>query len=371
MTFEQQLQQLRGAGNFRSIPQSQPGGMTDFSSNDYLGLAGRIDLQQEFFSNPTNLNLPLTSSASRLLAARQEQYEQLESLLSSLYGREALLLNSGYHANTGLIPALCDPHTLIVADKLVHASIIDGIRLSGAPFERFRHNDLTHLNRILQKKAQGYERILVIVESVYSMDGDSPDFTRLQTVKEAYPRVMVYVDEAHAMGVLGEKGLGLTYKYPWVDVIIGTFGKALASQGAFAVMSPVLRDIAVNKCRSLIFSTTLPPLQIAWSRFMLEKSLTMDAERTHLRHMASQLQQLVSRESTVPASHIFPFIVGDAQKAVAMSQELLKRGLKVLPIRTPTVPPGTERLRISLSAALDEEHISQLGRALTELCASS
>lgn len=363
------IARLREEGNLRSIPASasiRPG-LIDLSSNDYLGLASRPELQAEFMDSPEARAIPLTSSASRLLCGVQEQYEALEEMLSGLYGRDALLFNSGYHANTGLVSALASlPGTLILADRLVHASIIDGITLSRAPFKRFRHNDISHLTSILDAESGKWQRILVITESVFSMDGDTAPLDSLAMLKQTHPEVMLYVDEAHAVGVEGDRGLGLcrsSASYPLFDVVVGTFGKACASMGAFAVTLPGLREYLLNRARSFIFSTALPPMQAAWTRFLLGKIIGMDAERAALRHLGAGLAERLG----IPPSHILPVMTGDPVKAVTLSRKLLDERFKVLPIRVPTVPPGTDRLRISLSAALSEEDVSRFADTLLTL----
>lgn len=367
------LERLRAEGNFRRIPSEGEEGLTDLSSNDYLGLASRTDLQERFFDFLPNRRIPMTSSASRLLSGRQREYESLERLLATLYGRPCLLLNSGYHANTGMIQALATGKSLIVADKLVHASIIDGITLSKAPFSRFRHNDYSHLERILAKDAAAYDCVLLVVESVYSMDGDRADIDRLIDLKKSYPNILLYIDEAHAFGVEGAGGLGLAAasgNFDAVDVVMGTFGKACASAGAFCAVSETVRDYLINRARSFIFSTSLPPMSAAWTQFMVETFTGMDAERGHLRKLGSRLRELLqplSPDFPITASHIQPFVTGSADKAVLLSRQLREEGFKVLPIRTPTVPPGTERLRISLSAALKIEEIERLGATLEKL----
>lgn len=369
------LDRLHSEGNFRSIPHELPAGaeVTDLSSNDYLGLGADTGLQQSFFASASNRAIPMTSSASLLLSGRQREYEELENFLGQLYGRPCLLFNSGYHANTGMIQALADSKTLIVADKLVHASIIDGITLSKAPFTRFRHNDLGHLEKIMEKEAANHERVLIVVESVYSMDGDRADIDSIITIKRRYPNAMLYVDEAHAFGVEGPQGLGLckeSAEFGDVDIVVGTFGKACASAGAFCAVSPTLRDYLVNRARSFIFSTSLPPMTVAWTHFMIETFLTMDAERSQLRLLGQRLHdhlQPLSPKTVITPSHIQPLVVGSADRAVELSRRLLEEGFKVLPIRTPTVPPGTERLRISLSAAIPIEEIDRLGHTLAKL----
>ncbi len=371
-TIENSLKQLADTGNLRRIPAADlPDGIIDLSSNDYLGLASREDLRREFLDS-AGCALPFTAAASRLLASVQSPFTELERTISEAYGngRGALLFNSGYHANTGLIAPLCDRETVIVADKLVHASIIDGMKLSGAPFERFRHNDTAHLARILGKIREHGRRPLIIVESIYSMDGDKAPLEEISRLKfRLAPESLLYVDEAHAVGVEGPSGLGLAKDIPGVDIIVGTFGKALASAGAFAVMSPTLREWMVNKCRSLIFSTALPPFQIAWTEWIFKRAMGMNAERAHLKELSAMLAHILHRHGAPDATpgHIRPLLTGDPRKAVDLSSALAEEGFNVLHIRTPTVPPGTDRLRFSLSASITKDQLMALDRALDRI----
>lgn len=379
MEIRKHLQQLHNEGNYREIPTVSPLTLTDYSTNDYLGLAQDADLQAQFFADPVSATVPMTSSAARLLAPRQIEYTNLEVFLSLLYSKyrgidtSALLFNSGYHANTGLISAIAAKDTMVIADRLVHASIIDGIILSRAPFRRFRHNDFAQLEQMLHENCAQHEHILVVVESVYSMDGDKADIEALLQLKQQYPNAMLYVDEAHAFGVLGPKGLGLSAASSApaeIDIIVGTFGKAAASMGAFAIVGKDMHDYFVNTSRSFIFSTALPPMQAAWTRFVLGHLIRKDNRRQHLANLGVQLQQVLSKYTNHPieASHIQPLIVGDPRKAVELSRRLLNvYGIKVLPIRKPTVPAGTERLRFSLSSAMLPRDIEALDNALHEL----
>ncbi len=370
MNYKAILEELATNGNLRYIPSDRIGSpMVDFSTNDYLGLAERDDLRQRFMDSDYARDALFTSSASRLLSATQSQYRNLEDTLHALYRRPVLTFNSGYHANTGIIPAITDKDTLIIADKLVHASIIDGMMLSKARWTRFRHNDIGHLRHIIETERPSGENILVIVESVYSMDGDQAPIEELIKLKDEYSSLMFYVDEAHSFGVLGNKGTGLAANSSrpeaW-DVIVGTLGKALASMGAFAVTSQTVHDILVNRCRSFIFSTAIPPINAAWSTIMINHMTGMNMERNTLAELGEQLATgLTEITGTIHTpSHIQPVIVGDAKRAVELSSRLERDGLKVLPIRTPTVPPGTERLRISLSAAMTPDDVQRLLTAL-------
>ncbi len=369
MDVNETLDMLGASGNFRTIPDDTlTENVVDLSSNDYLGMAVDMNLRHRFLEQMTTERLEMTSSASRLLAASQHSYNRLERLLSDSYGgTQVLLFNSGYHANTGLVSALADRSTLIVADKLVHASIIDGIKLSGAPFERFRHNDYEHLKRILEAKAAQYANALIIVESVYSMDGDRANLQQIVDIKHHFANALLYVDEAHGVGVLGPGGLGECARVGVldnVDILVGTLGKALASTGAFAVLQGRLRDFMVNRARSFIFSTAFPPVCAEWTCLTWQRMLEGDDLRSRLQKLAAALAAVIPGGEP---SHIRPFIVGDAARAVALSAKLREAGFKVLPIRTPTVPPGTERLRFSLSAAIDNSDIERLGTVFNQL----
>lgn len=356
-TYLRQLDALRATQNFRTIPDdTRNSSLIDLSSNDYLGIAVDATLKSEFF-NLLGDDIPaLSASASRLLAADQSEFQKLEKLLADMYQRPVLLFNSGYHANSGAIAALAKGRTLIVADKLVHASIIDGMILSKAAFERFRHNDVDHLRHILAKRANDYERVIIVCESIYSMDGDSAPLMEIAASKT--PNSLLYVDEAHAFGVCGKAGLGLAADIPEVDIIIGTLGKAAGSVGAFAALrTNTLRDYLVNTARSLIFSTAIPPVNCAWSRFIIERIPQMDDKREQLKALGKELARILKRP--LPG-HIQPLVTGSSESALSLSRKLAEGGYKVLPIRTPTVPPGTERLRFSLSANLTISQLSKL-----------
>lgn len=370
MDFQEYISRLKSSSNYRSIPDdTSRAGILDLSTNDYMGFAGNGELLESFINNPDNLRHPFTSSASRLLSASQDAYHALESFLEEIYGRPSLLFNSGYHANTGLIPALCDTDTVILADKLVHASIIDGIKLSGCKFERFRHNDVAHLLKLAAKYPTS--PLLILAESIYSMDGDTAPLARLVEFRRSRPDTMLYIDEAHAVGAFGTRGLGLCASLGMldeVDIVVGTFGKALASQGAFAVLPPLLKEVAVNKARSFIFSTAIPPFAAAWTLHVLRHAVGADEDRLHLKHLAGRMHTLLQLPGNPDeATHIIPYIVGDSARTLSLSHKLLENGVKILPIRTPTVPPGTERLRISLNASLSESQVDKVAELILSL----
>ena len=297
-----------------------------------------------------------------LLTGNFPVYTELEELLASSYGKEsALVFNSGYHANVGILPALADKDTLILADKLVHASLIDGIRLSEAAYKRFRHQDYEQAEHILQNSAHTYKRIILVTESIFSMDGDIADLQRLVRIKKQYPNALLYVDEAHAIGVRGKRGLGIAEESGtlWdIDLLVGTFGKALASMGAFVVCSRLLHDMLVNRMRPLIFSTALPPLQVAWSSHIFRLLPRMEDRRTHLKKLSALVAQaLQGQGGEVSSSHIIPYIVHDSEACLRLADSLQRKGFYCLAIRPPTVPQGTSRLRLSLTADMEEVDI--------------
>lgn len=381
--YQQQLADLKAQNQFRQLPQLIHQGrfiqregntMLNMSSNDYLGLANNEALRQAFFTQYQDQLPALTSSSSRLLTGSFPIYDELESLMAQAFGREsALLFNSGYHANIGILPALADKKTLIVADKLVHASMIDGIRLAQCEFVRFRHHDYAHLEQILQKNDRTFERIIVVTESVFSMDGDCADLTQLVALKQRYPQVMLYVDEAHAIGVLGENGLGLAEQQGCInqiDILVGTFGKALGSMGAYVICDQVIRDYLVNKMRPLIFSTALPPFNVAWTHFVFQQLPHLQGERTHLAQLSQYLRQAIVEIFQVPMpseSCIVPYILGDNELTVRTAQRLQQQGYYCLPIRPPTVPKSTSRIRFSLTADMQVAEVEQFIACLQEL----
>ena len=373
--YEEKLNALQSVGMLRSLPQVEQIGnrvvkdgreMLNLSSNDYLGIADRMDFREEFLSDLTAKNFRATSSSSRLLTGNFPSYDRLEKRLCELYHRDAaLIFNSGYHANIGILPAITDSHTLILADKLVHASIVDGINLSKAKCIRYRHNRYDQLTDLLEKSYSEYEQIIVVTESIFSMDGDRSDLLRLTALKKQYPSIMLYVDEAHAVGVCGQQGLGCCEELGIIldiDFLVGTFGKALASAGAFVVCSQTMKSYLINTMRSLIFTTALPPVVLDWSLFVLNKVVGMQQEREYLQRISRQVQCAVETHNNgiVSESHIVPFLCGPAEKAVNTAVQMQRKGFYLLPVRPPTVPEGTSRLRISLNAGCTPAEIDTL-----------
>ena len=375
--FSQQIDALKQQGNLRqfttniqqqryiTIDHHQ---MLNLASNDYLGLAADIRLREQFFDETPNAQRRMSSSSSRLLTGNFPEYEQLEARLSqAFHGRAALLFNSGYHMNIGILPALADSKTLILADKLIHASMIDGIRLSKAKYIRYRHNDLAHLTQLLQQYHDDaeFERMIVVTESIFSMDGDETDLAALVQIKKQFSKVMLYVDEAHAIGVRGVQGLGCAEQYAVIDDIdflVGALGKAMASIGGYLICHSVIRDYLINRMRPLIFSTAQPPICMAWTDFIFQKVQALNSQRQHLQQMSQSLQQAVQMKGfdCPSTSHIVPVIIGESSKTVEKAKALQKAGFYIMPVRPPTVPQHRSRLRISLTTQILHADIDQL-----------
>ena len=373
--INQELLTLKEKKNYRSLPPLIHDGrnvilngqrMVNLSSNDYLGLANNISLRKEFLKTITPETFLPTSSSSRLLTGNFTDYQELEQQLAAMFGTEsALIFNSGYHANTGILPAVSNAQTLILADKLVHASLIDGIRLSSAKCIRYRHNDLSQLQRLISENHNAYEQIIIVTESIFSMDGDEADLHALVQLKKSYSNILLYVDEAHAFGVRGDNGLGCAEEQNCIndiDFLVGTFGKAIASAGAYIACRQVIREYLINKMRTFIFTTALPPINIQWTSWILEQLPSLQEKRTHLLRISNKLKTaLVDKGYNCPSvSHIVPMIVGASENTICKAEEIQRKGFYALPVRPPTVPEGTSRIRFSLTADIREDEIGEL-----------
>lgn len=328
--------------------------LLNLSSNNYLGFADNKKITEEFL-NSAGVKYSFGSASARLLTGTLPVYKDLENLLCDLFQTEAaLIFNSGYHANVGINSSLAGSGDVIFSDKLNHASIIDGMQLSHGKFFRYKHNDMANLETLLKRERNNFKNAVIVTESVFSMDGDIADLERLVELKNKY-NCMLVVDEAHAFGVFGAKGLGVCEELGIIkdiDLIVGTFGKAIGSVGAFVTGKKVLIDFLINKARSFIFSTALPPVNIAFSKWIIENKLpyTLDARKN----------MLALGKKLGGQSHIIPYIVGENDKTAALCNILYTNGYFTLPIRPPTVPARTSRLRLSLTADMTEKDLAGL-----------
>lgn len=341
--------------------------MINLSSNDYLGLGFDKEMIDEFHETlkDNTESSYYTSASSRLLTGNHTSYTSLEKNLADTFEREAaLVFNSGYHANTGILPALAGKNDLIIADKFVHASIIDGINLSRAEMIRYRHLDYSQLQDILSKRRDEFDNVFIVSESVFSMDGDEADLQMLIDIKNEYD-AFLYIDEAHAIGVRGVNGLGCCEEHVCiddVDFIVGTFGKAMASMGAYLICDNLFKDYLINNMRSLIFTTALPSINVAWTEFLFNQLPELHEKRMHLEKISNQLREAIEEMGykTRGSSHIVPLITGTNESSVKLSEYLKDNNFFALPVRQPTVPSGSARIRFSLNANIEDWQMEQL-----------
>lgn len=356
-----------------SLSEKQSQELINFSSNDYLGLTGDADLQDNFFKQAgVKKSNWMSSSSARPLTGTSPVHAELEASIAKSYGKNgALLFNSGYHANTGILPALTDKHDLILADKLVHASLIDGLSLGQATCKRFAHNNMTHLEQLLTKFSDDFDTVWIVTESVFSMDGDIAPLSELVGLKQRF-NACLYVDEAHAVGSLGQQGLGLVVEQNLeqdVDLIVGTFGKSLAGYGGFVTGDQLLIDAMINFARSWLFSTALPPINIDWNLFVWQQLSEFSAQRQHLNDLTQSFKQQLSdaQENYLGETYIVPLVKPGNSQVIALAQALSEQGILALPIRSPTVAKGAERIRFSLTANIPEADIQHCVQTLTAI----
>ncbi len=368
-----ELKPLSGRKGCRTLYKGKE--MLNLTSNDYLGIAGDVALHEKFYSDQSATNIlddfGLASTSSRLLAGDSENSHKLEESLRTAYQKEAcLLFNSGYHANIGILPALFTKKDLILSDKLNHASIMDGMRLSNGQHKRYRHCDYQHLRDLLHKYRENFNKVVIVSESVFSMDGDVADIGALVEIKNEFD-CMLYIDEAHSIGLYGASGLGMAEEQgqlPHIDLLVGTFGKALASVGAFVLCSVAVKNFLVNHSRSLIFTTALPPVVLHWNYYIFKESLGFNAQRDGLKQLSEKLRRDLRTKGlqTDGTTNIVPVMLGKDSLAAEMASRMREKGYLIFPVRPPSVPEGTARFRLSLTANMVWSDIKDLA---TEIAA--
>jgi 8-amino-7-oxononanoate synthase len=341
--------------------------MLDFSSNDYLGLARHPLLAER--AGEWAARMGSGSGASRLVTGTHEAHLALEDKIARFKGTEAaLIFASGWQANAAVIPAILAavPGAVVLTDRLNHASMHAGCNVAGIRQTRFAHNDMAALEKLLAESADAPARV-ILTESVFSMDGDRADMAELARLAQEYD-ALLYVDEAHATGVLGPKGAGLSATVPGaVDVTMGTFSKALGGFGAYVAGSRVLIDYLINTSSGFIYTTAPPPAVLGAIDAALDLVPDMEAERAHLADLGNRLREgLTARGFDVAESstQIVPALIGEAEDALALSAQLEEAGMIASAIRPPTVPKGTSRLRLALRATHGEGDVDALLAAI-------
>lgn len=371
--INQFLKKQKDAGLFRTLKKNSFRGegkirigrktFFDFSSNDYLNLSTHPQLKEASIKAAAKYGTG--SAASRLLSGDLEIHHKLEEKIAKLKSTaSALIFNSGYQANLGIISSLYGRKDAVFSDKLSHASIIDGISLSKATHFRFRHNDFSHLDYLLAKKRKNFDQALIVTESVFSMDGDIADLKGLVELKKKY-NCKILVDEAHATGVFGKTGAGIIEQKGLIgeiDLVMGTFSKALGSFGAYLGCFKKIKNYLINTSRSFIYSTALPPSVVASNIISLKFIRQEPFRRKKLLENASFFRNCLQEKKfkVKGESQIVPLIVGGNLKTINLSKRLKEKGWWVLPIRPPTVPREESRLRFSLTYCHSKEVLKKL-----------
>ena len=333
--------------------------LLNLAANDYLGLAATLAHSETDGWG---------SGAARLVSGNDPAFDKLESTLTDLHDAEsALIFGSGYLANTGLIPALVGKGDVVISDRLVHASILDGIALSRARHLRYRHCDAAHLEKRLQ--ASRGQRCLVITESVFSMDGDRAPLAEIATLCQSYG-TMLHVDEAHSVGCFGPGGAGLCRALGVVpDTMLGTFGKAYGTYGAFVISNRAMRSQLVNCARSFIYNTGLPPALVRATQAAVEAVSGADAARVRLHENARLLRGALGLPlDSERSSQIVPYVVGDNARCLALAAALHDRGIAAIAIRPPTVPASSARIRFTVQSGHAPADLQEAAAQLREVC---
>ena len=344
--------------------------LVDFSSNDYLGLSTHPRLITAFQNAAEKYGVG--AQASRLISGTKSPHLELEEVISEAKGTEAALsFANGYATAIGTLTALLGKGDTVILDKLCHASLIDGARMSGATIRVFPHNNLEKLNRLLDYSTQNatpHSRILVVTESIFSMDGDTAHLAEICALTQQH-RCLLMVDEAHALGVTGASGMGLAEELSLtgqIDFHMGTLGKAAGVAGGYLAASRSWIDLIINKARSLIYSTAPPPAQAAAAQEAIQ--LIRGSEGTTLRNKLWENIQFFHQSTSMPQtpqSAIIPWLVGESEAALTLAEELRLDGFLIPAIRYPTVPRNTARLRITINAAHDKANLSALAKRLS------
>jgi len=370
-TIQHELEELRRKDNHRRLVSRDE---IDFSSNDYLGLSDHPAIRAALI-DALGRGVPLGSTGSRLLRGNHRLHERVEARLAEFRRvPAALVFNSGFEANVGVISTLCKQGGLILSDEKNHASIIDGVRASGVARRVFPHNDADAVEDAL-KAHKGPLPATIVTESVFSMEGDRAPLADLVALAERYGAALI-VDEAHATGLYGPTGAGLLEEVDAGDVplvSIHTCGKALGAFGAFVAGSAAVKEYLVNTCRSFIFTTALPPyLMVQWEA-ALDVVAAEPWRRARVTALADRLRAGLAGLADCGASstQIVPVILGENAPTLAASQALQTRGFDVRAIRHPTVPAGSARLRVAVNATHDEATIDALLAALRDLLPGS
>lgn len=369
--YESYLSNLNCTERYRILPNynKQNNNFIDFSTNDYLNLSNNKDILHATYDS--SLEYGLGSTGSRLLSGNNKIFENLETQIAKdKHTESALIFNTGYQANVSVLSSLCNysvlkKQAIIFFDKLNHSSLYQAAFLSNAKLIRYSHNNMQHLEQLLEKQADNSNPKFIVSETLYGMDGDIPSLTTLINLTKKY-NAFLYLDEAHATGLYGPRGYGFSTLHNLANIphlIMGTFSKGIGAFGAYVACSKTIKNYLINKCPGFIYTTSLPPIiikavSIAWDKvqFLNKERKTLQENSQYLRNSLKKLNFNTGNSQ----SHIIPIIFGDEKKTLQACEYLKYNGILVSAVRPPTVPPHTSRVRIALTAKHKMEDIQKL-----------
>ncbi|MFN0117224.1 MAG: aminotransferase class I/II-fold pyridoxal phosphate-dependent enzyme [Elusimicrobiota bacterium] len=365
-SFKEELDDLESRGLKRTLPKEEAGSLINFSSNDYLGLSREPEILK--IVHEAIEKYGVGGRASRLLTCKEDPYSYIENDLKNFLRKEAALVyGSGYHTNTGVLKALTTSSDFILFDRLTHASLIDGIRLSQALYRSFEHNNLEELKEKLTRYRKKAQRTFIVTEGIFSMDGDKPNIKEIVRLAKEWD-CLVYLDEAHSLGILGHEGRGLADEQgvlEEIDIHVGTLSKTLGTQGGFVAGNQNIIDLLISKSRSFIYSTALSPLSAEAARAALGLFPKLEEKRQKVLDVAQYVRQELSHmefDTLTSQTQIIPVWTGSAEMTQVLSYHLKSAGLFVPSIRPPTVPMGEGRVRLSISYEV-VQHVEKLLKA--------
>jgi 8-amino-7-oxononanoate synthase len=356
--LSEELESLKEQSNYRELKVLKDNYILDFSSNDYLDLDSDKTFKKNFTDDLDYNKVSFGSCGSRLLGGNHQEIRSFEDEIDEVFKKKSLVFGSGYDANTTVIETFYSKGDIIFTDRYNHASIYDGLINSGVKIVRYKHLDYLDLEKKLKKYRDSYMRSLIITESIYSMDGDIVDLERVVSLKNRY-NCQLYLDEAHSYGVLG---YGLAYIKSLageIDFIMLGLGKGGSSNGGILILEDIARSYIINRGRKFIYTTAPSPIQTSWNRYVFKNIPSLDHKIKKLNLLKELFYRKLKEKNieTVSTEQIISIIIGDNKRCVEISDALRAEGYLVYPIKEPTVPKGTARIRLTLTADMDMEKV--------------
>lgn len=367
----EELGELKKQSNYRELKVAEDSYILDFSSNDYLNLNSDKNFKKKFTDSLDPDNISFGSCGSRLLGGNHREIRDFEDEIDEVFKKKSLVFGSGYDANTTVIETFYSKGDIIFTDRYNHASIYDGLINSGVKIVRYKHLDYLDLEKKLEKYRETCKRSLIITESIYSMDGDIVDLDRIVSLKKRYDS-QLYLDEAHSYGVLG---YGQAYSRSLVDdidfIMLG-LGKGGSSNGGILILDDIARSYIINRGRKFIYTTAPSPIQTSWNRYVFKNMPSLECKREKLNLLKELFYRKLKEKNieTVSTEQIISIVIGDNKKCIDLSQTLRKEGYLVYPIKEPTVPKGTARIRLTLTADMEVEKIEKFVEKLSRYVSS-